>query len=255
MKISPIFALSVIPTLTVNAAAIDINKISIPSPTGSYLFPFGIGHGGDDMKVTTITRNQQQQLIKIFNDLHTRFTHFSEPKKVAVMVEHDSIGLHVQLQCLLKGKKVVSKPSPEPSSPAPAPPQTTPQVPSRTTAQTTAQTTTEAFSQASTQAPVPTFTGPRKLVPPPGNGNVKLAHVDTSNDSDDIEAVIARVEYIETVLKSFYLLDLNEINKNIMSDFLNSKFKLPTGFIQGILSNYFDHNIDWDMAEKYVLYL
>ncbi len=66
---------------------------------------------------------------------------------------------------------------------------------------------------------------------------------------------LARVGFTETILKSFYLLDLNEIDKNIMSYFLNSKFKLPTGFIQGILSNNFDHNIDWDMAEKYVPYL
>ncbi len=234
MKVSSLeyVALSII--AVVNAVPADISKFSIPSPTVSFSFPFDVGHDGDDMKMTTITRNRQQQPIKIFNDLYTRFTNFSKPKKVAVM--YDTTGLHVQLQCLLKGKQVVSKPSQVPT-PTPTPAPTLAPVP-----QTTTQQTTQAWG-----LPVETYTAPK-------NDDLKVAKIETSNDSNEIGAVITRVEYIETVLKSSYLLDLNEDDKNKMSDFLNTRFKLPTGFIQGILNNDFDH-IDWDMAEKYVPYL
>ncbi len=73
--------------------------------------------------------------------------------------------------------------------------QTLTESPSQTSSQTAPQTSPQTILQTKLKLQGP-LTGPGKLVPSPGNGNVKLAHVDTSNDSDDIEAVIARVGYI-----------------------------------------------------------
>ncbi len=102
MKLSTL-AFSALSTISL-ANATDINKISVPSPTVSAAsFPKGDGHVTvNGIMVNTITRKQQQQLVKIFNSSYTRITNLGKLKKISMTVENDNVGLHIKQECLLK---------------------------------------------------------------------------------------------------------------------------------------------------------